>query len=321
MRRRGLAFAVLAAVCGLAATGFVALAAMRGGGDETPSGGGMKLTTGIAFKSVGDTERTDGKLAVLGTGGKKTLSKLDCSRLYFAGGRGICVAADGTGARYRALIIDDHLKVLRAVPLDGLPSRARVSADGRYGATTNFVTGHSYTFGGGFSTETVVIDMATGKRLFNLEQLTLYDEQGKRIDRPDINLWGVTFDAHDSNRFYATLRANGGTHLMRGDIAKRSAAAIKTNVECPSLSPDGTRIAYKRVVGAKQDRWHLYVLDLKTMKDTPLAEDQQVDDQVEWLDEHTVLYERDYDVYEVPADGTGAPKRLIQGAESPSVLR
>jgi hypothetical protein len=320
MRSRGLAFAALAAVCGLAATAFVALAAMRDDPAPETAGGGMKVTSGIAFKSVGDTDATDGKLAVFKSG-KKTLSKLRCSRLYFGGGRGICVAADRTGARYRALILDDDLKVLHTTQLNGTPSRARVSADGRYGATTDFVTGHSYTFGGGFSTETVVIDISTGKRLFNLEQLKLYDEKGKRIDRPDINLWGVTFDSHDSNRFYATLRYNGRTNLMRGDIAKREAHALRTNVECPSLSPDGTRIAYKKVVGAKQDRWHLYVLDLKTMKDTPLAEPEQVDDQVEWMDEHNVLYERDYDVYEVPADGTGAPKRLIQGAESPSVLR
>jgi hypothetical protein len=320
MRSRGLAFAVLAAVCGLAATAFVALAAMRGDSSAAPSGGGMKVSSGIAFKSVGDTDATDSKLAVFKRG-KKTLSQLRCSRLYFGGGRGLCVAADGTGARYRALILDDDLKVLHTTPLNGTPSRARVSADGRYGATTDFVTGHSYTFGGGFSTETVVIDMKTGARMFNLEQLALYDEQGKRIDRPDINLWGVTFDPHDSNRFYATLRYNGRTNLMRGDVAKREARALRTNVECPSISPDGTRIAYKKVVGAKQDRWHLYVLDLKTMKDTPLAETQQVDDQAEWLDADHVLYERGYDVYEVPADGTGAPKRLIQGAESPSVLR
>jgi hypothetical protein len=235
--------------------------------------------------------------------------------------KGICVDADGTGARYRALILDDNLKVLHTVPLNGLPSRARVSDDGRYGATTNFVSGHSYTFGGGFSTETAIIDLGTGRRLFNLEQLKLYDEQGKRIDRPDINLWGVSFDPRDSNRFFATLRSSGVTHLIAGDIAKRTAHALRTNVECPSLSPDATRIAYKKVIGAKQDRWRLYVLDLKTMKDHALAEPQQVDDQVEWRDDRTVLYERDYDVYALPADGSGAPRKLITRAESPSVVR
>ena len=319
MRRRGLAFAALAAVCGLAATAFVALAAMRGEPEVPKGADGAKLTGGIVYRTIGDTEATDGKLAVT-QNGKRTLTKLDCSRLYFGGGRGICVDADGTGARYRALILDHNLKVLHTVALNGLPSRARVSKDGRYGATTNFVSGHSYTFGGGFSTETVIIDLETGKRLFNLEQLALHDEQGKRIDRPDINLWGVTFDPRDSNRFYATLRSNGATHLIEGDIAKRTGRSLKTNVECPSLSPDATRIAYKKVVGANQDRWHLYVLDLHTMKDTPLAEPQQVDDQVEWRDDKTVLYERDYDVYALPADGSGAPRRLIAGAESPSVL-
>ena len=65
---------------------------------------------------------------------------------------------------------------------------------------------------------------------------------------------------------------------------------IHENVECPSLSPDGTRIAYKKRTGSSSTPWHLTVLDLATMRETPLAETRSVDDQVEWLDDDHVLY-------------------------------
>jgi hypothetical protein len=70
------------------------------------------------------------------------------------------------------------------------------------------------------------------------------------VDAPNVNFWGITF-ARDSDRFYATMAtggrvaeigANGGTHLIEGSVAARTAKVIHDNVECPSLSPDGTRI-------------------------------------------------------------------------------
>ena len=74
----------------------------------------------------------------------------------------------------------------------GVPSRARVSPDGRYGATTVFVTGHSYASTGAFSTETLIIDLATGQSLGNLEEWKV-EKDGQTIDAPDVNFWGVTF--------------------------------------------------------------------------------------------------------------------------------
>jgi hypothetical protein len=58
-----------------------------------------------------------------------------------------------------------------------------------------------------------------------------------------------------------------------------------------------------------------------------MAETRNVDDQVEWLDNSTVLYgvpraspgSGATDTYAVPADGSGAPKLFIPGAWSPSV--
>lgn len=94
----------------------------------------------------------------------------------------------------------------------------------------------------------------------------------------------------------------------------------------PLPLPDGTRIAYKkRVKGLSADApWRLYVLDLRTLHETPLAETRSVDDQAVWSDAHTLTYALpgDYgaDLYTVPADGTGAPHRLTKAAVSPAYL-
>ncbi len=95
----------------------------------------------------------------------------------------------------------------------------------------------------------------------------------------------------------------------------------------PVPLPDGTRIAYKkRVKGLPKDApWHLYVLDLRTMRETPLAESRSVDDQAVWRDDRTIVYALpgDYgaDLYSVPADGTGRARLLSGAAVSPAYVR
>jgi Tol biopolymer transport system component len=141
---------------------------------------------------------------------------------------------------------------------------------------------------------------------------------------PEFNFWGVTF-TQDSNRFYATLRNGNTTYLVQGDIAARKLIVLHENVECPSLSPDGTRLAFKKRTG---NMWQLTVLDLATMKETTLAEPEGIDDQVEWLDNERILYQKaDYDppkwvsVFVVPADGSGTPEVFLPNATSPVVVR
>ena len=137
----------------------------------------------------------------------------------------------------------------------------------------------------------------------------------------DFNFWGVTF-AQDSNRFYATLASSGVKYLVEGDIDARSARVVATDVECPSLSPDNTRVAYKKAyTDARGLGWHLEVLDLATMAVTPLAtETRSVDDQVEWLDDGHVMYHlpssRGADVWVL---GAGRA-RAATGADSDGLL-
>ncbi|MEU9337286.1 hypothetical protein AB0D49_29685 [Streptomyces sp. NPDC048290] len=200
----------------------------------------------------------------------------------------------------------------------GEPSRTRVSPSGRLVAWTVFRSGDSYVQHGAFSTTTGIYDLRTKAHYGSLEDFTAY-VGGKPFKRDDINYWGITF-TDDDRHFYATMSAAGKTRLMRGDLRTRRLTALRGNVECPSLSPDGTRIAYKKRSG---DRWRLHVLNLRWGTDTVLAERDSIDDQAAWLDDTTVAYAKPEGrrpaVYTVPADGSGTPTKLLDG-RSPTAI-
>jgi hypothetical protein len=273
-----------------------------------------------------------GALAAAVAGGTtpRQATTLQCERVHFAGGRGVCLQALRRAiTTFSAVLFDATLQPTVTRPLSGIPSRTRVSPDGRYGATTVFVFGPSYA-GSEFSTETQIFDAATGQPVVaNLETMEVWAD-GSRLERPDFNLWGVTF-ARDSNRFYATLGTEGHTYLVAGDIAANRLQVIRDGVECPSLSPDETRVAFKKwVPGPGLRKWRLHVLDLKTLVDTPVAETRYIDEQVEWLDNANILYTQPdatgrsaavTDVWVVPSDGSGQPSLLIEQAASPTVAR
>jgi Tol biopolymer transport system component len=189
---------------------------------------------------------------------------------------------------------------------------------------TVFVDGHSYATGG-FSTITGILDTRTGTQVDSLEQFTATVEGGPH-QAADTNLWGVTF-AGDDNRFYATLSTQSRRYLVEGDFAARTVKTLAANVECPSLSPDGKRIAYKAAIDADPAKgWRLSVMDLATMKVTPTTETRSVDDQPAWLDDATIAYglQRDdgvNDVWTVPADGGGESRLFVEGANSPAIVR
>jgi hypothetical protein len=273
---------------------------------------------------------TYGQLAVTdlhSPGQRIAVSPLACDRVAFAGGAGICLsAARGVDTTYAASLFDAAFRKKASLTLPGEPSRARVSSDGRFGAYTVFVAGlpHGYTVAG-FSTATVLVDMARAVPIGNLEEFAT-TRDGHRFKAADFNFWGVTF-AKDSNIFFATLQTGGTIFLVRGNISRRTMTVLTEGVECPSLSPDGTLIAFKQRVAAAPVRWRLRVLDLATMRERPVAgESRSVDDQVEWLDPSHILYAierpnqpvRDVWVASV-ADATPA-RVFLPEAESPSVV-
>ncbi|MEU2285456.1 TolB-like translocation protein [Streptomyces sp. NPDC013178] len=256
--------------------------------------------------------------------GPRTASGVKCLRFHAAAGTGICLQAVHGALQdtYRAVVLDSRLHELHRFPAAGIPTRARVSPSGHMVAWTVFVSGDSYA-GTNFSTRTAIVDTRTWAIDDNLETFHVIKD-GRPHHAADTNIWGVTFA--DDNRFYATLATGGQTYLVRGDVTAHTLTTLHRNVECPSLSPDGTRIAYKkRVKGASPDApWRLYVLDLRTMKETPTAEHRDIDDQALWADGSTLVYALpgDYgsDLWTVPADGTGAPHRLTTSAVAPAYL-
>ena len=250
---------------------------------------------------------------------------LPCGRVHYAAGNGICLMADPSApdTRIQVTLFGPDFQPRHQFATDGILSRARVSQDGKYAAFTVFISGHSYQ-DANMSTATVLLDAASGASLGNLEEFETWKD-GQPYQAPEFNFWGVTF-AKDSNRFYATLKHGTTIYLIQGDIAARRLIVLHENVECPSLSPDETRIAFKKL--SSSGNWQLTVLDLKTMKETALAETESIDDQVEWLDNQRILYEKiDYDppkwvsVFVVPADGSGKPEVFLPNAASPVVVR
>ena len=260
-------------------------------------------------------------------GGARAFTQAQCERIYARAQSALCLVADrGMVTTYRAQLLDASFAPVRDLSLTGLPSRARMSPDGSLTATTTFVFGDSYANPGQFSTRTLISRSADGSPVADLENFTLFVD-GRVNNAVDRNIWGVTYV--DDNTFYATAASGGVTWLVRGDVAAGTLTSIRTDVECPSLSPDGTRIAFKKHGNLGGGQWRLAVYDLRTGQETELAETRSVDDQAEWLDNDRVLYglpreqegTASSDIWVVPADGTGAPTLLIADAWSPAVMR
>lgn len=269
-----------------------------------------------------------GRLAVAplaSSDGGRYLTRLTCERVHFAADRGVCLVAEtALVPTYSARVFNEHFESLSTIRLTGPPSRARMSPNGRWAAVTVFEQGHSYA-DAGFSTRTTLIDTLAGKSVADLEQFAV-SREGQRFHRADFNFWGVSF-ARDSNRFFATLSSGGVFYLVEGTADSRRARVVLAGVECPSLSPDNTRIAFKkRVPHGVGWEWELWLLDLASLAQTPLAgETRSIDDQVEWLDDTYVTYEfpstDGNNIWRVAAAGTSPAERFVSQAWSPAVVR
>ncbi len=261
--------------------------------------------------------------------GARALTSVPCDRVAATTREFSCLqTVRGITPTYTGTIFDNAGRMLLTWPLPGVPSRTRFSPDGSLVATTAFITGDTYA-SVGFSTETAIRSTKDGSSFGNLEDWTLLID-GTVNREPDRNFWGVTF--RDDNTFYATagLLTTGRTFLVKGDLAARTLTTIADTVECPSLSPDGTRIAFKRVTSGigPTVHWTPAVLDLATGKvDVLRIEHRNVDDQIAWLDDRTLLYglanstPGDSDVWQLGADGKSRPAVFLAHAWSPTIVR
>jgi hypothetical protein len=257
-------------------------------------------------------------------GGGRAVSGTSCDRVYARASTALCLSADrGAVTTYRADILDGALQAIRKIELGGIPNRARVASDGSIVATTSFVSGHSY-LDSGFSTETVITDVSGGVNYGNLEQTFATVIDGRKVTAADRNIWGVTFvPGPKPTRFYATVSTGGKFWVAQGDLTTKTLTAIHAGGECPSVSPDGTKIVYKHRISPTA--WRLYGYDLATRQQWELPETRSVDDQVEWLDDAHVTYglprtgSAQTDIWSSPLHD-GKPVILVPDAWSPAVV-
>ncbi len=262
----------------------------------------VRLLSGV----LGDRWRRHKEIAVAGYG-LSTLTRL-----------ALPLAGNAVGALTATVMADRIGKGIRTAPRDAMISLSST--------TENLAVSFSVhraldTFGAMLGPLVAFAILALAPLILGDPEDFTITRDGRRVRVADRNFWGVTF-ARDSDRFYATMRTGGRTWLIEGSVRRRAARALHPGVECPSLSPDGTRIAYKKRVDQGSVIWQLHVLDLRTMAETKLAESRVVDDQAEWLDDDTVLYGMtDAGVWAQPADGSGEPRLFLDDALSPAVVR
>lgn len=289
----------------------------------------------VYFRSTA-TGETYGRVMVVSAAhpdGERRMTPLQCDRVHYAAGHGICLTAErGVTTTYRADLFDATMKVTHQVPLAGPPSRARLSPDGRLAAMTVFIAGHNYA-NTDFTTRASVVDTRTGQYVVEDLETFSVTRGGQAFKPADANFWGITF-ARDPNRFYATMGSGTERYLVEGDLAARSLKVVHDRVECPSLSPDNRRVAFKRRSAADAGgrvAWRIVVLDLASGQETELArEERSVDDQVEWLSDTELAYALPdtggpstaaTTVWALAADGSGPPRALMPFAMSPAMVR
>lgn len=315
--RRAL-FAVLAILLVVAAG---AIYVTRAALDSRPLAAAGGVRADLMFVGLADG-RSRVEQTSLADPAARSATSMTCQRVYRAGGTTVCLKLAGPGPVYAAEVSRGG-DVVRTVPLPGVPSRAKVSASGQVVSWTSFVTGDSYSVPGGFSTRTGYLDLRSGEVVESLEHFTAVVE-GARLTAQDVNYWGLTVAA-DDRTFYATLASGGLTWLVKGDLVNREVRSLRRDAECPSLSPDGTKVAYKKRIG-RLGPWDLAVLDLASGQEIRLPGTAGVDDQATWLDDGRVAFaavpkdSRLAAVHVAPVDGASPAVVLVPDATSPSPL-
>jgi hypothetical protein len=263
----------------------------------------------VAMIAIGDAKLT------------RAVTPLSCARVHFSGGRGLCLIEEsvGTVTRHAAIVFDRSFRQRHRILLPGVPTRVRVSPDGRLAAVSTYAEEETPA-GERLALESMILDLEHGGVLADLREFDV-DPQGPAIGMPR-DFASVAFDA-DGDRFYATLSTLTNRHLVIGSVRNRRLRVIGDGFANEALSPDGRRLVVKRVT----DRgfWQLSILELPSMTEHRLEHGtRSIDDQVEWLDDESVIFHdatgTGTGIWQLAVDGAG-PELLMLDAYSPVVVR
>lgn len=279
----------------------------------------------VMFRTLGPTA-VHGRVSMVrldAPGSTRYVSELSCARLHFAGGRGLCLTEEpvGTSVVHAAYIFDRAFTRGPRIELTGIPTRVRVSPDGRRAAITVYGEEHSPDGEERLATNTIVVDLAAGSVVANLREFAI-DRAGFPPLEGPLDFASVTFD-RDADRFYATLSTASDRFLVTGSVTDRRLTLVAPGLASEAVSPDGKRIVVKKRVGDR-GYWQVLVFDLTTKSEAALNQGlRSIDDQVEWLDAGHVVYhdatDRGTDVWALSTDGVTPPQLLIVDAYSPAV--
>jgi len=287
---------------------------------EPISAAAIQRVPHLVFQNVvRDENYAETSLVALGSpAGMRVPTGLICERVHFAAGHGICLTAEHDAeSAYLAVLFDASFQPSHQLELDGAPTFARVSRDGRL-AAASFQTSPPTAEMPFAPTETWLLDTSTGEVVADLADFDLVRD-GLQLAEQEVDYWGVTFKG-DGDGFYASVRFDGNIHLVEGSIQERQLLVLDSGISAPSLSLDESRIAYTRLVSNLGPTWRFHVRNLATGTDVELAEATSIDDQLEWMDSDHVLYGLATDIWRVPADGTGEPLPFLFGGLSPAVV-
>ncbi len=271
-----------------------------------------------------------GRLAIRHVDGTRTLLDRSCMRVHINADHGVCLSQDeGVVPQFRTTFfeaINPEVEI-KSYP-SALPSRARISPDGTFSAVTAFVTGSSYVDIGSETTTLVTIDeidstaLLRGARQFEI----LSDES--RFDNQDPQFWGIAFA--DENDIYMTGFFGEEPEIMRGSLDDMTMEPTGWIGSCPSVSPDGKTLVFKEML--PNGDFELVAVDVDTQTKWKLGETRSVDDQVEWLDNDTILYalhpeggdtpvQPEFDIWMIDIAEGSEPVLFLPNADSPAVAR
>jgi hypothetical protein len=279
----------------------------------TPAAGPVVL-----FRSLASGHE-HGRLATLGlsTDGARRAGPLSCTRVHFAGGRGVCTVPEprGDDIVHVAYVFDRTLAPGMRIELAGVPTRVRVAPTGQVAAITTYA--HEAE-DAALVTTSIVVDLGSGAVKADLSTFEL-DPVGAPANAAGGAVSGLAFE-RDGNRFFATLAVDAEPMLVAGSLSERRITALRKGVSNEALSPNGRLLIVKKLM-EERGFWQLAVIDLTTWEELELPQGpRSVDDQVEWLDDDHLMY-ADVDdgttsLWILAADGRSAPTVLVKNAYS-----